>query len=57
MKFTSDFYPKLKDRHAERSLVSTFVDVRELPEIEMKLLDDVVAATVKFKFYYNKSET
>jgi len=55
MKFTSYFYPKLKDRHAERSLVSTFVDVRELPEIEMKLLDDVVAATVKFKFYYNKS--
>jgi len=55
MKLTNIFVPELKDRHAERSLVSTFVDVKELPEIEMKLLNDVVAATVKFKFYYNKS--
>ena len=55
MKFTNEFVPKLKDRHQERALVSTFVDAKELPEIEMKLLEDVVAATVKFKFYQIKS--
>ena len=55
MKFENEFYPKLKDRHVERTLISTYIDVRELPTIEMKLLDDVVAATVKFKFYHNKS--
>jgi DNA-binding XRE family transcriptional regulator len=55
MKLINVFEPKLKDRHAERQLVSTFVDVKELPVIEMKLLDNIVAATVKFKFYYNRS--
>ena len=55
MKFRNEFEPKLKDRHQERALVSTFVDTKELPEIEMKLLENVVAATVKFKFYKIKS--
>ena len=45
MKLINVFEPKLKDRHAERQLVSTFVDVKELPVIEMKLLDNIVAAT------------
>ena len=55
MKFRNEFEPKLKDRHQDRALVSTFVDTKELPEIEMKLLENVVAATVKFKFYKIKS--
>lgn len=53
MKLINDFEPKLKNITASK-LVSTYDQKREFPTIEMKLLEDVVKATVKFNFVYLK---
>ena len=54
MKFEPRFDPKLPKDLQKRYLISTFLQTSEHPTIEMKLLKDVVQATVKFNFKYKK---
>ena len=57
MKFKDNWYPNLSKELKSKYLVSTFIQTRELPTIEMKLINDVVRATVKFKFVYVRKNT
>ena len=57
MKFTDKFTPYFSKGLKTKNLISTFIQKRELPTIEMKLIDDVVRATVKFNFVYLRKNT
>ena len=52
MKFKDYWSPYFSRGLKTKHLVSTFIQKRELPTIEMKLINDVVRATVKFNFVY-----
>lgn len=52
MKLIDKFDPELSSELQKNHLVSTYLQKRELPIIEMKLLGDVVKATVKFNFIH-----
>ena len=56
MKLTDIFDPKLTKDLQKRYLISNFLQTSEHPTIEMKLLKDVVQATVKFNFRYLKRD-
>ena len=56
MKVKDIFDPKLPKDLQKRYLISTFLQTSEHPTIEMKLIKDVVQATVKFNFKYLKRD-
>ena len=57
MNFKDYWQPYFSRGLKTKNLVSTYIQKRELPTIEMKLNNDVVKATVKFNFVYIRKET
>ena len=53
MKFEPRFDPKLPKDVSESKLISTYLQRRELPTIEMTMAKDSVVARAVFKFTYN----
>ena len=56
MNFKDYWQPYFSRGLKTKNLVSTYIQKRELPTIEMNLNDDVVRATVKFNFVYIRKE-
>ena len=57
MKFTDKFFPNFSLGLKTKNLVSTYIQKRELPTIEMKFSADEISAIVKFNFIYIRKNT
>ena len=57
MKFTDKFFPNFSLGLKTKNLVSTYIQKRELPTIEMKFSADEISAIVKFNFIYIRKTT
>ena len=50
MRFRDNFIPPLPKELSKRHLVSTYIQKRQLPNLEMTLKEDGVFSEVKFNF-------